>query len=84
MNCWLNADLYMLITAVIPLILLVSGYVNIPMSFLCMQVPGNFHISTHAAHQQPPNPDMTHIIHEMSMGDRIPKVELLLIHTYVI
>ncbi|KAK2143437.1 hypothetical protein LSH36_840g02016 [Paralvinella palmiformis] len=40
--------------------------------FKINKVPGNFHISTHASHEQPENPDMTHTIHEVVFGDRVP------------
>ncbi|RUS83408.1 hypothetical protein EGW08_008829 [Elysia chlorotica] len=36
--------------------------------FLINKVPGNFHISTHSSHQQPEEPDMTHIIHKLRFG----------------
>ena len=35
------------------------------------RVPGNFHLSTHSASQQPQHPDMTHIIHLLQFGDMI-------------
>ncbi|WKY16545.1 hypothetical protein Q1695_001306 [Nippostrongylus brasiliensis] len=35
------------------------------------KVPGNFHLSTHAADEQPDNPDMRHIIHSIRFGDDI-------------
>lgn len=38
------------------------------------QVPGNFHISTHASKIQPDKPDMKHVIHELIFGDRVPEV----------
>ncbi|XP_039257669.1 endoplasmic reticulum-Golgi intermediate compartment protein 1-like [Styela clava] len=40
-------------------------------SFHINKVPGNFHVSTHSAPSQPPNPDMTHEIRELRFGDRI-------------
>lgn len=40
--------------------------------FKINKVPGNFHISTHSAKEQPQNPDMTHIVHEVVFGDRVP------------
>ncbi|XP_062591964.1 endoplasmic reticulum-Golgi intermediate compartment protein 1-like [Saccostrea cucullata] len=36
--------------------------------FLINKVPGNFHVSTHSAEQQPDNPDMTHLIHKVRFG----------------
>ncbi|RLW03055.1 hypothetical protein DV515_00006743, partial [Chloebia gouldiae] len=36
-----------------------------------MMVPGNFHVSTHSATAQPQNPDMTHVIHKLSFGDKL-------------
>lgn len=36
--------------------------------FSVNKVPGNFHISTHSAQQQPANPDMRHIIHDVKFG----------------
>ncbi|KAJ8317267.1 hypothetical protein KUTeg_005171 [Tegillarca granosa] len=32
------------------------------------EVPGNFHVSTHASQHQPDNPDMTHLIHKIRFG----------------
>lgn len=40
-------------------------------SFQINKVPGNFHVSTHSATSQPPNPDMTHEIRELRFGDKI-------------
>jgi hypothetical protein len=40
-------------------------------SFKINRVPGNFHISTHSAAQQPANGDMKHVIHELTFGDSI-------------
>ena len=34
-----------------------------------VKVPGNFHVSTHAARSQPQNPDMTHEILELRIGE---------------
>jgi len=34
-----------------------------------VQVPGNFHISTHASREQPANPDMSHEINAVTFGD---------------
>uniref|UniRef100_A0A8D0WNZ9 Endoplasmic reticulum-Golgi intermediate compartment protein n=1 Tax=Sus scrofa TaxID=9823 RepID=A0A8D0WNZ9_PIG len=39
--------------------------------FSINKVPGNFHVSTHSATAQPPNPDMTHVIHKLSFGDTL-------------
>ena len=33
-----------------------------------VQVPGNFHVSTHSAQRQPEKPDMTHILHKVRFG----------------
>uniref|UniRef100_A0A914X8Y3 Endoplasmic reticulum-Golgi intermediate compartment protein 1 n=1 Tax=Plectus sambesii TaxID=2011161 RepID=A0A914X8Y3_9BILA len=41
------------------------------------KVPGNFHISTHSAAAQPPNPDMRHIIHHIKFGHDIAHRSLL-------
>lgn len=38
-------------------------------SFLVNKVPGNFHVSTHAASSQPDNPDMSHYINSLILGD---------------
>ncbi|XP_066913255.1 endoplasmic reticulum-Golgi intermediate compartment protein 1-like [Clytia hemisphaerica] len=35
------------------------------------RIPGNFHLSTHSAAQQPQNPDMTHIVNSLQFGDII-------------
>jgi len=40
-------------------------------SFQINKVPGNFHVSTHAAAKHPDNPDFTHRIVEVRMGDNI-------------
>ncbi|XP_052772516.1 endoplasmic reticulum-Golgi intermediate compartment protein 1-like isoform X2 [Mya arenaria] len=37
-------------------------------SFLINKVPGNFHVSTHAASQQPTHGDMRHIVHKLRFG----------------
>ncbi|KAG2456101.1 ERGI1 protein, partial [Polypterus senegalus] len=39
--------------------------------FSINKVPGNFHVSTHSATAQPQNPDMTHIIHKLTFGDKL-------------
>ena len=31
-------------------------------------MPGNFHVSTHSARQQPTDPDMSHIVHKVRFG----------------
>ncbi|XP_046361170.1 endoplasmic reticulum-Golgi intermediate compartment protein 1-like [Haliotis rufescens] len=36
--------------------------------FLINKIPGNFHVSTHSAVEQPPNPDMTHMVHKLRFG----------------
>ncbi|KAH6945146.1 hypothetical protein HPB50_007423 [Hyalomma asiaticum] len=36
--------------------------------FFIHKVPGNFHVSTHAAAKQPDKIDMTHIIHDLTFG----------------
>lgn len=38
---------------------------------VCVQVPGNFHVSTHGATAQPQNPDMTHTIHKLAFGEKL-------------
>ena len=40
------------------------------LQFDILQVPGNFHISTHGSREQPQKPDMTHTIKELRIGDR--------------
>jgi len=37
--------------------------------FLVNKVPGNFHVSTHSASAQPDNPDMSHHINSLVLGD---------------
>lgn len=37
-------------------------------NFLINKVPGNFHVSTHSARQQPESPDMSHIVHKVRFG----------------
>ncbi|XP_070540553.1 endoplasmic reticulum-Golgi intermediate compartment protein 1-like isoform X2 [Ptychodera flava] len=45
--------------------------------FKVNKVPGNFHVSTHAAGQrQPQTPDFSHIIHEVSFGDDLKNLSL--------
>ncbi|XP_064465838.1 endoplasmic reticulum-Golgi intermediate compartment protein 1-like isoform X1 [Ornithodoros turicata] len=39
--------------------------------FFVHKVPGNFHVSTHAAKKQPDKIDMTHIIHGLTFGERM-------------
>lgn len=45
-------------------------------NFLINKVPGNFHVSTHSADQQPENIDFAHVIEEVRFGSKIdnPKV----------
>lgn len=40
-------------------------------NFLINKVPGNFHVSTHSAAQQPDDIDFGHIIHELRFGSKI-------------
>ncbi|XP_071545931.1 endoplasmic reticulum-Golgi intermediate compartment protein 1-like [Panulirus ornatus] len=40
-------------------------------NFLINKVPGNFHVSTHSADQQPENIDFGHVIHEVRFGSKI-------------
>ncbi|XP_076367826.1 endoplasmic reticulum-Golgi intermediate compartment protein 1-like isoform X1 [Tachypleus tridentatus] len=40
-------------------------------SFYINKVPGNFHVSTHAASKQPDSIDMGHFIHEVSFGQKL-------------
>ncbi|UJR33471.1 hypothetical protein I4U23_020916 [Adineta vaga] len=40
-------------------------------TFSIARVPGNFHVSTHAAQSQPPNGNMKHVIHELNFGDSV-------------
>lgn len=39
--------------------------------FKINKVPGNFHVSTHASHEQPEHPNMEHHIHELSFGEHV-------------
>ncbi|XP_067132010.1 endoplasmic reticulum-Golgi intermediate compartment protein 1-like [Centruroides vittatus] len=41
--------------------------------FYVNKVPGNFHVSTHAASKQPDSIDMAHIIHEVTFGEKLDK-----------
>ncbi|KAL3863877.1 hypothetical protein ACJMK2_005604 [Sinanodonta woodiana] len=41
--------------------------------FLVNKVPGNFHLSTHSAQDQPQSMDMTHIIHQIRFGMEMTK-----------
>ncbi|XP_043982492.1 endoplasmic reticulum-Golgi intermediate compartment protein 1 isoform X2 [Gambusia affinis] len=36
-----------------------------------IDVPGNFHVSTHGATAQPQSPDMTHTIHKLAFGEKL-------------
>jgi len=40
-------------------------------TFFINKVPGNFHISTHSSHKQPEDPDFSHVIKEIRLGDKI-------------
>lgn len=40
-------------------------------TFFINKVPGNFHISTHSSHKQPDDPDFSHKIKEIKLGDQI-------------
>jgi len=40
-------------------------------NFLINKVPGNFHVSTHSASEQPDDIDFSHIIHELRFGSKI-------------
>jgi hypothetical protein len=42
-------------------------------TFQVNKVPGNFHVSTHSAKKQPDDVDFTHVIKEVSLGDKIPE-----------
>uniref|UniRef100_A0A915Q235 Endoplasmic reticulum-Golgi intermediate compartment protein 1 n=1 Tax=Setaria digitata TaxID=48799 RepID=A0A915Q235_9BILA len=46
--------------------------------FEISKVPGNFHISTHAADTQPETYDMRHIVHSVVFGDDITDVSQIL------
>uniref|UniRef100_A0A674H3A2 Endoplasmic reticulum-Golgi intermediate compartment protein n=1 Tax=Taeniopygia guttata TaxID=59729 RepID=A0A674H3A2_TAEGU len=47
--------------------------------FSINKVPGNFHVSTHSATAQPQNPDMTHVIHKLSFGDKLQRQAAILL-----
>lgn len=49
---------------------------RIEVSFQINKVPGNFHLSTHSAAQQPSIIDMAHEIHEISFGDDVRSLNL--------
>lgn len=40
-------------------------------TFFINKVPGNFHVSTHSSHKQPDDPDFSHVIKEIKLGDQI-------------
>jgi hypothetical protein len=42
---------------------------NIHLAHNLVSVPGNFHVSTHSADAQPDDPDMSHVINSLVMGD---------------
>lgn len=39
--------------------------------FKINKVPGNFHVSTHASHEQPQDPNMEHYIHDLTFGEHV-------------
>lgn len=39
--------------------------------FQIRKIPGNFHVSTHSAQMQPPQPNMQHVVHSVEFGDHI-------------
>lgn len=49
---------------------------RLEVSFQINKVPGNFHLSTHSAAQQPSTIDMAHEIHEISFGDDVKMLNL--------
>lgn len=49
---------------------------RLEVSFQINKVPGNFHLSTHSASQQPSVIDMAHEIHEISFGDDVRTLNL--------
>lgn len=49
---------------------------RLEVSFQINKVPGNFHLSTHSASQQPSVIDMAHEIHEISFGDDVHMLNL--------
>lgn len=49
---------------------------RLEVSFQINKVPGNFHLSTHSASQQPSLIDMAHEIHEISFGDDVRMLNL--------
>lgn len=40
------------------------------------KVPGNFHVSTHSAKNQPDTADMAHVIHTLRFGEQIHHVNI--------
>lgn len=40
-------------------------------SFRINKVPGNFHVSTHASHEQPVDTNMGHEIHDLTIGEHV-------------
>lgn len=49
---------------------------RLEINFQINKVPGNFHLSTHSASNQPSVIDMAHIIHEISFGDDVRTLNL--------
>lgn len=49
---------------------------RLEVSFQINKVPGNFHLSTHSASEQPSVIDMAHEIHEISFGDDVRSLNL--------
>lgn len=40
-------------------------------SFRINKVPGNFHVSTHASHEQPVDTNMGHEVHDLTIGEHV-------------
>jgi hypothetical protein len=40
-------------------------------NFKLNKVPGNFHVSTHASHEQPVGANMGHQIHDLTFGEHV-------------
>lgn len=48
---------------------MVNGGCDFRATFRVNKVPGNFHVSTHGAAEQPDNPDMTHMVDGLMFGE---------------
>ena len=46
-------------------------------SFKINKVPGNFHVSTHSSIEKPENPNMAHVINDLTFGEHVENLRSL-------